>query len=142
VAGILLVAAVNRRAAPLMIVAAISGGIYTITAMVINRPRPSAELVHVVRHTGASSYPSGHVAFFSWFLVLLILSLAVGRLPRAFVSVLWVIAALVLVAVCIGRVYLGEHWPSDVLGGLFLGFGWMFLALSWRWLSNPVLERG
>jgi undecaprenyl-diphosphatase len=142
VAGILLVAAVNRRAAPLMIVAAISGGIYTITAMVINRPRPSAELVHVVRHTGASSYPSGHVAFFSSFLVLLILSLAVGRLPRAFVSVLWVIAALVLVAVCIGRVYLGEHWPSDVLGGLFLGFGWMFLALSWRWLSNPVLERG
>jgi undecaprenyl-diphosphatase len=141
VAGILLVAAVNWRAAPLMIVGALSGGIYTITAMVINRPRPSADLVHVIRHTGASSYPSGHVVFFSWFLVLLILCLAVGRLPRSVVAALWVIAALVLLSVCIGRIYLGEHWPSDVIGGLALGLGWMSLGLSWRWLSKPVLDR-
>jgi membrane-associated phospholipid phosphatase len=141
VAGIALVAAVNWRAAPLMIVAALSGGIYTLTAMFINRPRPSADLVHVIRHTGSSSYPSGHVAFFSWFLVLLILCLAVGRLPKAIVAALWVIAALVLLAACIGRIYLGEHWPSDVAGGLALGLGWMALALSWRWLSNPALAR-
>jgi membrane-associated phospholipid phosphatase len=141
VAGILLVAAVNWRAAPLMIVAALSGGIYTLTAMFINRPRPSADLVHVIRHTGASSYPSGHVAFFSWFLILLILCLAAGRLPKAIVAGLWVITALVLLAVCIGRIYLGEHWPSDVVGGLALGLGWTSLALSVRLLSNPALAR-
>ena len=141
VAGILLVAAVNWRAAPLMIVAALSGGIYTLTAMFINRPRPSADLVHVIRHTGASSYPSGHVAFFSWFLILLILCLAVGRLPRAIVVGLWVIAAFVLLAVCIGRIYLGEHWPSDIVGGLALGLGWTSLALSVQLLSNPALAR-
>lgn len=141
VAGILLVAAVNWRAFPLMIVTALSGGIYTVTAMLVNRPRPSADLVHVIRHTGASSYPSGHVAFFSWFLVLLVLCLAVGRLPRPIVAVLWVVAAFVLLCVCIGRMYIGEHWPSDVVGGLALGFGWMSLALSWRWLSDPVLAR-
>ena len=141
VAGILLVAAVNWRAAPLTIVAALSGGIYTLTAMVINRPRPSVDLVHVIRHTGASSYPSGHVAFFSWFLILLILCLAVGRLPNAIVAGLWVIAAFVLLSVCIGRIYLGEHWPSDVVGGLALGLGWTSLALSVRLLSNPALAR-
>lgn len=141
VAGIVLVAAVNWKAAPLMVVAALSGAIYSITAMLINRPRPSADLVHVIRHTGSSSYPSGHVAFFSWFLVLLILCVAAGRLPKPIVAFLWVVAALLLLAVCIGRIYLGEHWPSDVLGGLALGFGWMSLALSWRWLSNPVLAR-
>lgn len=141
VAGILLVAAVNWRAVPLTIVAALSGGIYTLTAMFINRPRPSADLVHVIRHTGASSYPSGHVAFFSWFLILLILCLAVGRLPKAMVAGLWVIAALVLLAVCIGRIYLGEHWPSDIAGGLALGLGWTSLALSVRLLSNPALAR-
>jgi undecaprenyl-diphosphatase len=141
VAGILLVAAVNWRAAPLVVVAALSGGIYTVTAMVINRPRPSEELVHVIRHTGSSSYPSGHVAFFSWFLILLILCLAVGRLPKPVVAVLWVFAALVLAAVCIGRIYMGEHWPSDVLGGLTLGLGWTALALSIRVLSNPALVR-
>lgn len=141
VAGILLVGAVNWRAVPLTIVAALSGGIYTLTAGFINRPRPSADLVNVIRHTGASSYPSGHVAFFSWFLILLILCLAVGRLPRAMVAGLWIIAALVLLAVCIGRVYMGEHWPSDIVGGLALGLGWTALALSVRVLSNPALER-
>jgi len=141
VAGILLIAAINWRAVPLVIVAALSGGIYTLTAMFIDRPRPSADLVHVIRHTGASSYPSGHVAFFSWFLILLILCLAAGRLPKAIVAGLWVIAALVLLAVCIGRVYLGEHWPSDIVGGLALGLGWTSLALSVRLLSNPALAR-
>lgn len=141
IAGIALVAAVNWRAAPLMVVGALSGAIYSITAMVINRPRPSADLVHVVRHTGSSSYPSGHVAFFSWFLVLLIVCVAVARLPKAIVAALWVVAALVLVAVCIGRIFLGEHWPSDIVGGLALGLGWTALALSVRLISNPALAR-
>jgi undecaprenyl-diphosphatase len=141
VAGILLIAAVNWRAAPLAVVVALSGPIYSLTAMLINRPRPSADLVHVIRHTGSSSYPSGHVVFFSWFLVLLILCIAVGRLPKPVVAVLWVSAAFLLMCVCIGRIYLGEHWPSDVLGGLALGCGWMFLALSVRRLSDPVLAK-
>lgn len=141
VAGIVIIAAVNWRAVPMVVLAALSGAVYTVTAMVINRPRPSVDLVHVIRHTGSSSYPSGHVAFFSWFLVMLIVCLAVGRLPKAIVAVLWVIAALLLLIVCIGRIYLGEHWPSDVIGGLALGLGFTSTALSVRFLSNPVLAR-
>jgi undecaprenyl-diphosphatase len=141
VAGIALVAAVNWRAVPLMVFGAVSGGIYTLTAMLVDRPRPPAELVNVIRHTGSSSYPSGHVAFFCWFLVLLILCVVAGRLPRPLVVGAWVIALFVLLAVCIGRIYIGEHWPSDILGGLFLGLGWTSLGLSIRLLSNPVLER-
>jgi undecaprenyl-diphosphatase len=141
IAGILLVTAVNWRAAPLMVVGALSGAIYSITEMVIQRPRPSGNLVNVIVHTGSFSYPSGHVAFFSWFLVLLIVCLAVGRLPEAIVATTWVLAALVLLAVGIGRIYLGEHWPSDVVGGLALGLGWTSLALSVRLLSNPALAR-
>ncbi len=141
VAGIALVAAVNWRAAPLMLVVAISGPIYAATALVINRPRPSADLVHVIRHTSMGSYPSGHVAFFTWFLIMLILCLAVGRLPRPALVVLWVIATLIVLTVCIGRIYMGEHWPSDVLAGLALGLGWTALALSVRRLSDPALAR-
>jgi membrane-associated phospholipid phosphatase len=140
-AAIALVAAVNWRAAPMLVVAAMSAGIYSITAMVIQRPRPSGDLVHVIRHTGSTSYPSGHVAFFSWLLILLIVCLAVGRLPKAIVGAIWVAAALVLLAVCIGRIYLGEHWPSDILGGLALGLGWTSLVLSVRLISNPALAR-
>jgi membrane-associated phospholipid phosphatase len=141
VAGIVVIAAVNWRAVPMVVLAALSGAVYTVTAMVINRPRPSDALVHVVRHTGGGSFPSGHVAFFSWFLVMLIVCLAMGRLPKVVVGVLWVMAALVLLTVCVGRIYLGEHWPSDVIGGLALGLGFTAFALSFRFLSNPVLAR-
>ena len=47
IAGIVLIAAVNWRAVPLVVMAALSGGIYTLTAMVIQRPRPPEELVNV-----------------------------------------------------------------------------------------------
>jgi undecaprenyl-diphosphatase len=52
-----------------------------------------------------------------------------------------VIAALILLTVCIGRIYMGEHWPSDVIAGLALGLGWTALALSVRRLSDPALAR-
>jgi len=140
-AGIAVIAAVSWRATPMVVVAALSGAVYSLTAMVIHRPRPPEELVNVIRHTGSSSYPSGHVAFFSWFLVMLIICIAMGRLPKPVVGVLWILAAVVLAIVCIARIYLGEHWPSDVIGGLALGLGFTSIALSVRLLSNPVLAR-
>jgi membrane-associated phospholipid phosphatase len=141
IAGIAVIAAVKWRAVPMVVLAALSGAVYSVTAMVIQRPRPSADLVQVIRHTGSSSYPSGHVAFFSWFLIMLIVCLAVGRVSKPVLAVLCVIAALVLLIVTIGRIYLGEHWPSDVIGGLALGLGFTAFALSIRFLSNPVLAR-
>lgn len=141
IGGIVVIAAVNWRSVPMVVLAALSGAVYTLTAMVIQRPRPSEALVHVIRHTGSSSYPSGHVAFFSWFLIMLVVCLAVGRLPKSITAFVWVAAALLLTTVCVGRIYLGEHWPSDVIGGLGLGLGFTALALSFRFLSNPALAR-
>jgi membrane-associated phospholipid phosphatase len=141
IAGIVIIAAVNWRAVPMVVLAALSGAVYSLSVMMIVRPRPSESLVHVIRHTGSGSYPSGHVAFFSWFVIMLIVCLAYGRVPRAVTAALWVVAALFLLIVCIGRIYLGEHWPSDVIGGLALGLGFTAIALSIRALSNPVLAR-
>lgn len=141
IGAIVLVAVINWKKAPLIAVGAAAGPIYSIIQGIIQRPRPSADLVHVIRHTGSFSFPSGHVVFFSWVLVLLIVCLAVGRLPRPLLAVALIAAALVLLVDCIGRIYLGEHWPSDVFGGLALGLGWASLALSVRLLSNPALAR-
>jgi undecaprenyl-diphosphatase len=55
--------------------------------------------------------------------------------------VAWIAAAVILLILCIGRIYLGEHWPSDVLGGLTLGLGWTAIALSVRKLSDPALAQ-
>jgi membrane-associated phospholipid phosphatase len=141
IGAIVLVAVINWKKAPLIAVAAGAGPIYSIIQGIIQRPRPPADLVHVIRHTGSFSFPSGHVVFFSWVLVMLVVCLAVGRLPRPLLAVAWIAAALVLLLDCIGRIYLGEHWPSDVLAGLALGLGWTSIVLSVRLLSNPALEQ-
>jgi undecaprenyl-diphosphatase len=141
IALIALVAVISWKKAPLMVVGALTGPVYSVIQAIIQRPRPSADLVHVIRHTGSYSFPSGHVVFFSWVLVLLVVCLGVGRLPRPLLALAWIAAAVILVILCIGRIYLGEHWPSDVLGGLTLGLGWTAIALSVRKLSDPALAQ-
>ena len=140
IAGILLVALLNRRGFFLMVWGALSAGAYTLIEMFVHRPRPDAALVHVVRHTNGWSFPSGHVIFFPWFLAYLLLILGRPHLPRPAFIAGWVLLGVVLGAVVVGRVYTGEHWPSDVLAGLLLGAGWTLLGLSIRPLSDPVLN--
>ena len=60
--------------------------------------------------------------------------------PRPVFVAGWVFMGAVLAVAAIGRVYTGEHWPSDVLAGLLLGAGWTLLGLSLRPLSDPVLD--
>jgi undecaprenyl-diphosphatase len=138
---IVVVTAFNWRNAPLMLVAAASTFIYTFTELAIQRPRPSADLVRALMHTGSFRYPSGHMVFFSWVLVLLVVCLLFGRAPGFVLGGASAAAALVLLVASLGRMYLGEHWPSDVIAGLALGLGWTAIAISIRLLSNPALAR-
>jgi undecaprenyl-diphosphatase len=80
------------------------------------------------------------VVFFVWFLTYLLLILVRPFLPRAVFIAGWVLAGVVLLIVVVGRVYTGEHWPSDVIAGLLLGVGWTLLGLAVRPLSDPVLR--
>ena len=140
VIGILVAFLVNRRATFLAIWFALSAAAYTLTELFVRRPRPGADLVHVIRHASGFGFPSGHAVFYTWFLGLLLLTVGRRFLAGPAYAAAWVIAALFLVLVCIGRVYTAEHWPSDVLAGVLLGVGWMCLGLSIRKLSDPVLE--
>jgi membrane-associated phospholipid phosphatase len=140
IAGVLLVALLNRRGFFLMVWGALSAGAFTLIEMFVHRPRPDAALVHVIRHTNGWSFPSGHVIFFTWFLAYLLLILGRPHLPRPAFIAGWLVLGVVLGAVVVGRVYTGEHWPSDVLAGLLLGAGWTLLGLSIRPLSDPVLN--
>lgn len=126
----------NRPATGLVVAGALSSAVYYLTQLEIHRARPDAHLVHVLRHAAEGSYPSGHAVFFTWLAVLV--PVALRPVWRGW-WLLAVLLALVMLLASIGRLVVGEHWPSDVLGGVLLGLGWSLLVLGVRPLSEPVL---
>lgn len=88
---------------------------------IIERPRPPAELVDISEQPGTYSFPSGHattaIALFGlifYFTQVYVKQTALRLAIQA--ACVWM-----MVIVGIERVYAGEHWPSDVLGGIWLG---------------------
>ncbi len=99
-----------------------------------DRPRPdlAPHLVEVY----SASFPSGHsMLSAATYLTLaaLIAHLEVKRRARVLVFVL---ALLLMAAIGFSRVYLGVHWPSDVVAGWFAGSAWALAA----WLVLIRLE--
>ena len=83
----------------------------------VDRPRPPASLVEHRAGYSSPSFPSGHVmsgTYLYGFLIALSLRARAHRALRAAVLV-WSLFVVVLVGPA--SVYLGVHWPSDVLGG-------------------------
>jgi undecaprenyl-diphosphatase len=87
----------------------------------IERPRPSAGLLEFDSQPSTFSFPSGHAgaAFVLYALIIYFAALHV-RDPRVRLPLQAVCAAIIVLAGC-ERVYVGHHWPSDVLGGYYVG---------------------
>jgi membrane-associated phospholipid phosphatase len=106
--------------------------------LVVNRPRPTPDLVRVFQDEPGNSFPSGH-AFLAIVFWGFLAYLASARLQRRSLRML-VLSVSVVIIVCIGasRVYLGAHWPSDVMGGYVVG-ALFLMGLIWldrRWKSR------
>lgn len=132
----------DRRAAHAIALAwAASTVLAVVTKRWLARPRPT-EIPHLVDVIGYS-YPSGHSlgAAAVYLTSALVLS---RRLPRRGQRIATVIAAFAMViAIGASRVYLGVHYPTDVLGGFLLGCLWALLALAWiRWRERNAMRLG
>ena len=138
---IAIVLVLNRRSWRLLVAGALASGWYFLLVSVVVRPRPHVpDVLRVTEHPGASSYPSGHTILFVYYAVILMTCLGMKYIPRRWQWLGWAIAALFVLVGGFSRVYSGAHWPTDVLAGLLIGVGWLSLALSIRWISDPVLR--
>jgi undecaprenyl-diphosphatase len=101
-----------------------------VVKLLVSRPRPPVERLQTV--TG-SSFPSGHATQASAFWFSLVLALAAAGVAPLVTRVTAGLALVLVLAVALSRVYLGVHYPEDVLAGVLLGTGWaVFVARSMR----------
>ena len=108
---------------------------------IVGRPRPSPGLVAVAHHLTDPSFPSGHVMFYCCYCgFLLFVACLEPKRSAAFKLAMAILAAIPIVLVGPSRVYLGEHWPSDVIGGYLLAGAWLPLVFAayWRWQSRSI----
>lgn len=126
----------RRPATPFVAFSAIYAALYNVVNIIIQRPRP-AGVAHTTSNLMGYGYPSGHVGFFLWLSVLAMVLLA-HRLPRPWYVASWALAAVLVAAAGLSRIYVGAHWPSDVIGGLLVAVAWTSLSLSLGRLTKPV----
>src|SRR5256885_8346721 len=125
IAGTLVALRLRLEALMVVVSTLLAGGIGTLTKEVVQRARPTAGFVHLAGHLADFSFPSGHVIFATvlfgttFGIVWIVWSSSVLRN-----TVLVLLAALVLL-MGPSRIYMGEHWPTDVLGAYCLGRLWV-----------------
>ena len=113
----------------LLLISLVGGQILNqVLKQIFQRPRPS--VVVSVDHVRTLSFPSGHAM--TSIIAYGAIAYLVGRLaPTSRLRHLcWGVAAMLVVAVGASRMYLGVHYPTDVLAGFLGGAAWLAFVAS------------
>lgn len=135
-AGYLLAA--RKAATAAFLVAAISTGAIAsnLLKLIFSRPRPDV-VAHLV-DTYSTSFPSGHAMNSAIVFLTLGALLARAEADRAVRVYLMAVALFLTLIIGFSRIYLGVHWPSDVLAGWCVGASWAILC---SWVARALQRR-
>ena len=129
----------KKRSAALFVLASVAGGtlLSTILKLAFARPRPDV-VPHLVAVSSAS-FPSGHAMLSA--VVYLTLGALLSRVEGPLRLKVYILSVAIVLTLLIGvsRVYLGVHWPTDVLAGWCAGAAWA--TLCWR-IALALQRRG
>ena len=127
-----------KKAAVFVLFTMVAGLVSTIVKALVNRPRPSDDLVRIVLKTSQQSFPSGHVLFYVVFFgFLVVLMYQLEDIPKFLRWFVIACSLFMIFVIPLSRIYLGAHWFTDVTGGFLLGLLCLYL-LSWLYLRKPA----
>ena len=128
---------IRNRAAALLVLASVAGGtlLGNLLKIGFERPRPDLVLHGMGVHT--ASFPSNHAMLSA--VTYLTLGALLARLEVRRPAKIYFIAVALILAIVVGlsRLYLGVHWPTDVLAGWSIGAAWAMAV----WLVALWLQR-
>lgn len=133
-AVILYLLIVRRYASATLLLMSVLGGALLNTGLKMGFDRPRPDLVPHEARTFTASFPSGHAMMAA--VTFLVIGALLARVqPRRRLRV-FVMGVAVVLAMLVGltRVYLGVHWPSDVVAGWTVGSAWALIC--WLVLSR------
>lgn len=104
----------------------------------IGRARPPSDLALIM--ADSASFPSGHtiaaIAFFGFLAYFFYKNTA-----RKFLRITLIFICIVIIFLAgFARIYLGVHWPSDVLAGYMLGGVWLLIIIKLIEKNKAILE--
>lgn len=95
----------------------------------IHRPRPSPDLIHVTWQIKAGSFPSGHVLMYTLLFGFMIYIIKNQMRPGIAKLFLTLLCLLIILSTGFARIFSGQHWPSDILGGYLLASITLYLIV-------------
>ena len=103
---------------------ALAGVLIVTFKNIYQRPRP--EILHLVEEKGFS-FPSGHSLAVTLMVGSLIVIFSQRIKNQLWKRIVQILLGFYLLSVLVSRVYLGVHYPSDVLASLCVGLGVLFI---------------
>jgi undecaprenyl-diphosphatase len=124
----------GKRAAALLVALSIAGGALLVSVLKFGFARPRPDLVSHLVDVNSFSFPSGHATMAA--VTYLTLGALLARVQERKRMKLYLLAVASILVFIVGftRVYLGVHWPTDVLAGWCLGTAWAlgcWLVATW-----------
>jgi undecaprenyl-diphosphatase len=134
IAGFLLLQGRNRTALAIVITSFSGELVGTAMKYAFHRPRPT--VVPHLREVFSTSFPSGHAMESA--IVYLTLGAMLMRIAERRITKLYILSVAMLLTVIVGvsRVWLGVHYPTDVIGGWMIGLVWASVC----WLATQRVE--
>jgi undecaprenyl-diphosphatase len=119
----------RKEHAALFVLVSVAGGVLIGQTLKWAYARPRPDLVPHGAEVFTSSFPSGHSMMAAVTYLTLGALLARTQAGRRVKTYVLVVAVLLTMLVGVSRVYLGVHWPTDVLAGWALGGTWALICL-------------